>query len=60
LNIGERLELKALRDDVRRMQEAQRDHERLANNLVQCITELRARLDALEAKRGPGRLRRDT
>ena len=55
MNIGERLELKALRQEVRDLKEHQKQREQLTANLMSCVNDLTRRITELEAKRGPGR-----
>lgn len=60
MNIGERLELKTLRQEVRDLKEHQQQRELLTANLWTCVNDLTRRVVELEAKRGPGRPKKDT
>lgn len=60
MNIGERLELKALRKEVQELREHQQQRERITESLWTCVNDLTRRLSELEAKRGPGRPKKDT
>ncbi len=59
MNIGERLELKALRKEVQEIHEHQQQRERITENLMTCVNDLIRRVTELEAKK-PGRPKKDT
>lgn len=59
MNIGERLEMKALRQAVQDLKDSQRDRERLTENLMSCLNDLTRRVVELESKRGPGRPKKE-
>ena len=52
------IELKALRQEVADLKQHQAERERVTENLITCVGELRMKLEQLEAKR-PGRPRKD-
>ncbi len=57
--IGQALEINNLRREVDELKQRQAERERLTENLLACVRQLEIRMDQLEAKRGPGRPRKD-
>lgn len=57
--IGQILELKAMRQAIDDLKRSQSERERITENLITCVGELRARVQELEAKRGPGRPKKE-
>lgn len=59
MNIGDRLELKALRTELNELKQHKKERELLTENLMSCVNDLMRRITDLEAKK-PGRPKKDT